>query len=79
MRNNRKKAYVDACKTCGEYWKALESVQQEKNELYEKLHGQKEDKEIIYNWIAKVYDMIEEWECTDAILEELANIQQYAK
>jgi hypothetical protein len=84
MRNDRKKAYVNACKTCGEYWKALESVQQEKNELYEKLHEQKEDKEIIFNKIAELYDYIENrnyWEYinSDFVLEQLADIQQYAK
>jgi hypothetical protein len=38
----------------------MESVQQEKNELYEKLHEQKEDKEIIFNKIAELYDYIED-------------------
>jgi hypothetical protein len=48
------------------------------------LHEQKEDKEIIFNKIAELYDYIEDrnyWEYinSDFVLEQLADIQQYAK
>jgi len=52
------------------------------NELKEK----KEQLDAIFNWIAELYDMIEEWEIdywtidwTSFILEELARIQNYCK
>ena len=50
------------------------------DEIIKELEEIKNDKETIYNKIAELYDMIESWEITeDGILEELANIQQYAK
>lgn len=52
------------------------------NELKEK----QERLDAIFNWIAELYDMIEEWEIdywtidwTSFILEELARIQNYCK
>lgn len=52
------------------------------NELKEK----QEQLDAIFNWIAELYDMIEEWEVdywtidwTSFILEELARIQNYCK
>lgn len=52
------------------------------NELKEK----QEQLDTIFNWIAELYDMIEEWEVdywtidwTSFILEELARIQNYCK
>lgn len=52
------------------------------NELKEK----QEQLDTIFNWIAELYDMIEEWEIdywtidwTSFILEELARIQNYCK
>ena len=52
------------------------------NELKEK----QEQLDIIFNWIAELYDMIEEWEIdywtidwTSFILGELARIQNYCK
>ena len=52
------------------------------NELKEK----QENLDTIFNWIAELYDMIEEWEIdywtidwTSFILEELARIQNYCK
>ena len=52
------------------------------NELKEK----QEQLDAIFNWIAELYDMIEEWEIdywtidwTSFILEELARIQNYCK
>lgn len=49
-------------------------------EIIKQLEEIKEDKEIIFNWIAELYDKIEEGEIeTREILEKLADIQQYAK
>ena len=52
----------------------------------EELKEKNENLNTIYNKIAELYDMIEEWEIdywtidwTSFILEELANIQNYAK
>ena len=52
------------------------------NELKEK----QEQLDTIFNWIAELYDMIEEWEIdywtidwTSFILGELARIQNYCK
>lgn len=46
------------------------------NELKEK----QEQLDAIFNWIAELYDIIEEWEMDwNFILEELARIQNYAK
>lgn len=52
------------------------------NELKEK----QEQLDTIFNWIAELYDMIEEWEIDynnidgeNFILEELARIQNYCK
>ena len=52
------------------------------NELKEK----QEQLDTIFNWIAELYDIIEEWEIdywtidlTSFILEELARIQNYCK
>lgn len=40
----------------------------------------KEDKRIIFNWIAELYDRIEDGEIEQReIFEKLADIQQYAK
>lgn len=39
-----------------------------------------DDRKIVFNAIAELYDIIEEWcQDDDFILQELANIQQYAK
>lgn len=39
-----------------------------------------DDRKIVFNAIAKLYDIIQEWcQDDDFILQELANIQQYAK
>ena len=49
-------------------------------EIIEKLEEIKEDREIIFNWIAELYDKIEEGEIeTREILEKLAYLQQCAK
>ena len=46
------------------------------NELKEK----QEQLDTIFNWIAELYDIIEEWEMDyNFILEELARIQNYCK
>ena len=46
------------------------------NELKEK----QEQLDTIFNWIAELYDIIEEWEMGyNFILEELARIQNYCK
>ena len=46
------------------------------NELKEK----QEQLDAIFNWIAELYDIIEEWEMDgNFILEELARIQNYCK
>lgn len=53
--------------------KEIETI---KKELEEK----KEQLETIFNWIAELYDIIEEWEMDwNFILEELARIQSYCK
>lgn len=49
------------------------------DKIIEELKEIKEDKKIIFDSIADLYDKIEEWVETEYILEELANIQQYAK
>lgn len=39
-----------------------------------------DDRKIVFNAIAELYDIIQEWcQDDDFILQELANIQQYAK
>lgn len=49
-------------------------------ELFEKYKEMEENKEAIFNSIAELYDIIEEWEASEwFILEELAGIQAYAK
>ena len=46
------------------------------NELKEK----QEQLDAIFNWIAELYDIIEEWEMDwNFILEELSRIQNYCK
>lgn len=47
--------------------------------IIKELKELKEDKETIFYKIADLYDKIEEGVETEYILEELANIQQYAK
>lgn len=50
------------------------------DEIIKELEEIKEDKETIFYKIADLYDKIEEWEAEkEYILDELANIQQYAK
>ena len=63
----------------------IQNKKEEKTENNE-LEELKENLNTIYNKIAELYDMIEEWEIdywtidwTSFILEELANIQNYAK
>ena len=58
------------------------TIKELENELKEK----QEQLDAIFNWIAELYDMIEEWEIdywtiywTSFILEELARIQNYCK
>lgn len=58
------------------------TIEKLENELKEK----QEQLDTIFNWIAELYDMIEEWEIdywtidwTSFILEELARIQNYCK
>ena len=58
------------------------TIKELKNELKEK----QEQLDAIFNWIAELYDMIEEWEIDynnidggNFILEELARIQNYCK
>ena len=51
---------------------------------YEKLENELKEKQeqldAIFNWIAELYDIIEEWEMDyNFILEELARIQNYCK
>ena len=48
-------------------------------EIINALQEIKEDKETIFYKISDLYDKIEDWVEIDYILEELANIQQYAK
>lgn len=39
-----------------------------------------DDRKIVFNAIAELYDIIQEWcQDDDFILQELANIQQYVK
>lgn len=52
------------------------TIKELENELKEK----QEQLDAIFNWIAELYDIIEEWETdTNFILEELAKIQNYTK
>lgn len=60
----------------------IEKIEKLENELKEK----QEQLDAIFNWIAELYDIIEEWEIdywtidwTSFILEELARIQNYCK
>lgn len=60
--------------------KTIEFLYKEQAQFVEKINEIKADKEIIFNWIAELYDKIEEGEIeTREILEKLADIQQYAK
>lgn len=60
--------------------KTIEFLYKEQAQFVETINEIKADKEVIFNWIAELYDKIEEGEIeTQEILEELANIQQYAK
>lgn len=53
--------------------KDLENLKETIDELLD-------DRKIVFNAIAELYDIIEEWcQDDDFILQELANIQQYAK
>lgn len=52
------------------------TIKELENELKEK----QEQLDAIFNWIAELYDIIEEWEMDyNFILEELARIQNYCK
>lgn len=52
------------------------TIEKLENELKEK----QEQLDAIFNWIAELYDIIEEWEMDyNFILEELARIQNYCK
>jgi hypothetical protein len=52
------------------------TIKELENELKEK----QEQLDAIFNWIAELYDIIEEWETDyNFILEELARIQNYCK
>lgn len=52
------------------------TIKELENELKEK----QEQLDTIFNWIAELYDIIEEWETDyNFILEELARIQNYCK
>jgi hypothetical protein len=49
-------------------------------ELENDLKEKQEQLDTIFNWIAELYDIIEEWEMDyNFILEELARIQNYCK
>ena len=53
--------------------KDLENLKETIDELLD-------DRKIVFNAIAELYDIIQEWcQDDDFILQELANIQQYAK
>lgn len=70
-----------ACQLLWKYGKALENAEHKYELCCQKLHEMKADKEIIYNWIAELYDYIQDADYVENeyILEQLANIQQYAK
>lgn len=56
--------------------KSQKETETTKKELEEK----QEQLDAIFNWIAELYDIIEEWETDyNFILEELARIQNYCK
>lgn len=58
------------------YKKSQKETETAKKELEEK----QEQLDAIFNWIAELYDIIEEWEMDgNFILEELARIQNYCK
>lgn len=60
--------------------KTIEFLYKEQSKFVEEINEIRADKETIFNKIADLYDKIEEGEIeTREILEELANIQQYAK
>lgn len=60
--------------------KTIEFLYKEQAKFVEELNEIRADKETIFNKIADLYDKIEDGEIeTEWILEELANIQQYAK
>ena len=53
--------------------KDLENLKETIDELLD-------DRKIVFNAIAELYDIIQEWcQDDDFILQEIANIQQYAK
>ena len=59
--------------------KLINFLYKEQASFVEELNGIRSDKETIFYKIAELYDKIEEGAETEYILEELANIQQYAK
>lgn len=74
--------WLDYHKLDTKYKKSQKETETTKKELEEK----QEQLDTIFNWIAELYDMIEEWEIdywtidwTSFILEELARIQNYCK
>lgn len=63
-----------------DYFKLNKKLQKIEKENAKQMAEQKEDKDIMFYWIAELYDKIEEWEIeTWEILEKLADLQQHAK
>ena len=66
--------------------KTIEFLYKEQAQHVEQINEKQEQLDAIFNWIAELYDIIEEWEIdywtidwTSFILEELARIQNYCK
>ena len=60
--------------------KLIEFLYKEQAEHAEQINNQKEQLETIFNSIAELYDIIDEWETDyNFILDELARIQNYSK
>lgn len=68
--------WLDYHKLDTKYKKSQKETETTKKELEEK----QEQLDAIFNWIAELYDIIEEWEMDgNFILEELARIQNYCR
>lgn len=60
--------------------KTIEFLYKEQLKHVEQINEKQEQLDAIFNWIAELYDIIEEWEMDwNFILEELARIQNYCK
>ena len=60
--------------------KTIDFLYKEQAQHVEQINEKQEQLDAIFNWIAELYDIIEEWEMDwNFILEELARIQNYCK